>query len=848
MAIDKDVIVVGAGFAGLYSVHKLRNELGLDVQAFDAGGGPGGTWWWNRYPGARCDFESIHYQYSFSDEVQRDWEWTERFAGQPEILRYLEFVAEKYDLLRSFRFRTRVISVVWDDEGQFWTVSTDDGASTTARYVVSGAGSLSAAKHLEFTGLEDFRGQVLRTNEWPAEPVDLTGKRVGVIGTGSTGIQVIPEVAKVAAHLTVFQRTAQFASPLGNEPVEPEQRRWLADNHEQVRAGSRMNFLGAPYERPRPSALMDSPEERRKTYDEFYGKGGFRILASTYGDLLFNKASNDTIADYLRDRIRDRVDDPKTADLLCPTDHPYGTKRAPFETGYFEVYNRDNVELVDVSSSPIERLTETGLKTATGEYELDIVILATGFDVFTGPLMRLGIVGRDGLTLEERWADGPRGYTGLQMHGFPNLFVVAGPLSATALYNNALSIEDHVDWIHGAIRHVREQGATTIEPTVEAEQAWGELCSGLVDLTLLPQAASTWYMGDNIVGKPRVAYVFPGGAPLYRAITDQITDRGYGGFSIDGSAVPVPPLVRLDPAVAVVMSGMLNPDYKPLELCTVEETRAQFEAMAMLQIPGPDMRVENLEDPRVRVYVPGETTDEPRPVIVEYHGGGWIAGSVDAVDNTCRSVAERTGAIVVSVDYRLAPEHPFPAPYDDSVAALRWTYEHIAEFGGDPGSIVVMGDSAGGNLAASVAVHARDTGIPLAGQILMYPAIDPAADTVSRQEFADGPVVSATAGDLMWGAYLAGHDVTPQAAPGRVADLSGLAPALVITAEIDPLRDEGEDYARAMRAAGVPVEQHRLDGLIHGVFGMSAVVPRVAEIYEAVGRFVAASARSGQRV
>ncbi len=559
MKADKDVVIVGAGFAGLYAVHKLRNELGLEVQAFDAGGGPGGTWWWNRYPGARCDFDSVYYSYSFSEEIQREWQWTEKYAAQPEILNYLEWVADRLDLKRSFQFNTRVTSMVWNDEGQYWTVGTDDGRTCTARYVVCGTGNVSIPKKPEFPGIEDFKGEVLQTSSWPHEPVDFSGKRVGIIGTGATGIQLIPELAKHAAHLTVFQRTAQFASPLGNEKLDPEARRWLAENHKQVRAGARDHFLGAPYDAPRPSALADSPEERKKVYDEHYGSGGFRMVVSTYGDLLYNRESNDTIADYLRDRIRERVTDPKIAEMLCPTDHPYATKRAPFETNYYETYNRDNVTLVDVRSTPIERVTEHALKTTAAEYEIDVLVMATGFDVFTRPLLEMGIVGRDGLTLDEKWSGVPGTYLGIQTAGFPNLFTVTGPQSAVALYNNALAIEDHVEWISRAIGHLRTTGATTIEPTAEAESRWGDFAEGILNQTLIPQSESSWYMGANVVGKTRGTYIFAAGAPVYRAICAQVAERGYAGFAIDGVETAVPPMAKLDPEVVTALSAIPPP-------------------------------------------------------------------------------------------------------------------------------------------------------------------------------------------------------------------------------------------------------------------------------------------------
>ncbi|UTI62646.1 alpha/beta hydrolase fold domain-containing protein [Paraconexibacter antarcticus] len=848
MQTDHDVVVIGAGFAGIYSVHKLRDGLGLRVQAFDAGEGPGGTWHWNRYPGARCDFDSVFYSYSFSDELQREWRWSERFAAQPEILAYLEWCADKLDVRKEFRFRTRVTSIVWDDANELWTVGTDDGRTCTTRFVVAGGGNVTVPKKNEFPGEETFRGEIHRTSSWPHEPVDLTGKRVGVIGTGSTGLQVIPEVARACAHLTVFQRTANFAAPLGNRPLTEEESRHQAENHAEVRAGSRDNFLGAPYGIGRPSALLDSPEERKKLYDEFYYPGGgFRLVVGTYQDLLVNKEANDTIADYLRDRIRERVNDPATAELLCPTDHPYGTKRAPFETDYYETFNLDHVDLVDVRTAPIEAITETGLRTAAAEYDLDVIILATGFDALTGTLLRMGIVGRDGLTLEQAWEDGPKTYLGLQLDGFPNLFTITGPQSAVALYNNAMAIEDHVELAHDAIKHVLDHDARVIEPTADAVQAWGRLAEGILNMTLIPQSPNSWYMGRNIPGKPRGTYIFAGGAPLYRAICQEMIDKGFAGFALDGSAPPVPPMVRLDPPVAVVIGALAMQGVKPLEQCTVEETRELLETMTLLQAPPRDTHVQEVTYPSpsgqrlsARIYRPD--VDGTLPVVTFFHPGGWIAGSLDVVDERCRALAHELQAVVVSASYRLAPEHPFPAATDDNLAALRWVAETIGEHGGDPDRIVVMGESAGAHLAAVAAQRARDEDGPqLAAQVLIYPPIDPDTDTPSRAEFAAGPFLSVAAADAMWGAYLGdpANRTAPHANPGK-ADLAGLAPALVLTAELDPTRDEAEAYGAALQAAGVDAEVRRIDGMIHGTFLMSGLVPRSLEFTAAITDFLEA--------
>jgi cation diffusion facilitator CzcD-associated flavoprotein CzcO/acetyl esterase/lipase len=836
MRIDHDVIVIGAGFGGLYAVHKLRDELGLRVQGFEAAQGPGGVWYWNRYPGARCDFESVHYSYSFSDELQREWEWSERFAGQPEILAYLEWVADRLDVRRAFKFGTRIMSLSWDDASRRWSATADDGSLSTAQFVVSCVGGLSAAKDPDLPGLDCFDGEVLRTSSWPHEPVDFTGKRVGVIGTGSTGIQVIPEIAKQAASLTVFQRTANFAAPLNNHAIEPAQRSWNAKHYQEVRAGSRESVIGAPYDKAVMPASLASPEQRRAVYDKYWEHGGFSLLASTFTDLMFDEWSNATLADYIRERIRERVDDPVTAELLCPQDHPYGAKRPPFESGYYEAFNLPHVNLVDLRATPITQITSAGVQTAAATHDLDVLVLAIGFDAVTGALMRLGVRGRDGLRLKDAWSDGPGTFLGLQVAGFPNLFMITGPQSAAGMYNNPLAIEDHVDLTADAIDHVRNVGAGTIEPTAEAQSRWQQLTEGLLNLTLIPRAGSSWYMGANVPGKPRAAYLFAGGTMLYRAIASQVQAGGFAGFVVDGEPRPVPPLMKVDPAVALLLGGMLVQGAKPVEQCSIDELRGLFEGFALLQGEAPEIDVVEVGDPALRVYRPGGPARQP--VVVFFHGGGWVAGSLNMADNPCRRLAQRLGAIVVSAAYRLAPEHPFPAATDDTFEALQWVVENIDGYGGDPDRIVVMGESAGANLAAVAALRARDAGLALAAQVLITPPIDPDASTPSREEFADGPLISVAAGDAMWKAYLSGAPVSELAAPSRAASLAGLAPALVLTVECDPTRDEAEEYGRALSAAGVSTEIRRLDGLVHGTFNLAGRVPRANELYDTVAEYV----------
>lgn len=841
-----DIVVVGAGFSGLYAVHRFRNLQGLSVQAFDAGAGPGGVWHWNRYPGARCDFESIFYSYSFDEDLQREWRWSERFAAQPEILAYLEHVCDRFDLRRSFRFNTRVTSAVWNEETARWIVRTDDGAVTEARYFINAAGSFSVVKRSDFPGQEDFRGTVLHTRDWPAAGVDLTGKRVAVIGTGSTGIQVIQAIAKGVASLTVFQRTANFACPLGNRPMTDEEFEQVVADYPRLREESRASLAGAAYPRAQRSALWDTPEERRRVYDEYYDGGGFRMLTSTYFDLIYNLEANKTAQDYIRERIRERVNDPETAELLSPNNHPYGVKRATFESGYYETFNLPHVRLVDARSTPIERITSTGLATTAEEFEFDVIVLATGYDVGAAALMQMGVVGRDGLTLDKRWSNGQRAYLGAATYGFPNLFHINGPQGPAALFNNPIAIEDSVDFVSALIAQAEGKAVRAVEVTEAAEERYDQLVREVANATLFP-TAPTWYMGDNISEKPRSPLSLFTGAPLFRAITAEAEARGFSGFSFDGEQRPIPSLVRLDGAAAFLLAGMMNMGQKPLEEASLQEARAAMDSFALMQLPVPtgvaitEVEYSGAGGPRTaRLYRP-PVGDGPLPVIVFIHGGGWIGGSLDAFHEPSATLAARTGALVVSPDYRLAPEHPFPAATDDTFEALQWVADHIQDYGGDPTRLAVGGESAGGNLAAVAALRARNEGGPqLSAQVLITPITDPLADNASRREFAHGPVISVELGRRMSSLYAADpRDLqSPLVAPAKAGNFEGLPPTLVVTMEIDPLRDEGEDYARALQAAGIPTVLRRVDGLFHTAYSFSAPIPKVVEIQGAIADFL----------
>jgi cyclohexanone monooxygenase len=526
-----DVVIVGAGFGGMYMLHRLRG-LGLSAIVFDVASGVGGTWYWNRYPGARCDVESMQYSYSFSEELQQEWQWSEVFAGQPEILRYANHVADRLDLRRDMRFETRVTSAVFDEAAHRWTVGTDRGDVVSARYCVMATGCLSAARLPDFPGMNSFKGKTYHTGHWPHEGVDFTGLRVGVVGTGSSAIQSIPVIADQAAHVTVFQRTPNFSIPSRNRPMPADYAQSWKDVYPTRRAEARLARTGV-LAYPNDQSAIETPEtERLAIYEKRWESGGTTFMAS-FNDLIFNKASNDTAADFVRSKIRAMVNDPVKADLLAPTSHPIGTKRICVDTNYYLAYNRPNVDLVDVRNDPIEAVTPDGLHVGGKDYEFDAIVFATGFDAMTGALTRMGIVGRGGEQLADKWADGPRTYLGLMTAGFPNLFMITGPGSPSVLSNMIVSIEQHVDWITDCLAHLTHSQRDCIEATLSAENAWVQHVNEVADTTLYPSAAS-WYMGANIPGKPRVFMPYIGGVGTYRQKCDEIAANGYEGFQLAG--------------------------------------------------------------------------------------------------------------------------------------------------------------------------------------------------------------------------------------------------------------------------------------------------------------------------
>ncbi len=543
-----DVVVVGAGHSGLYLIHKLRS-MGFSVVALEAEDAIGGTWYRNRYPGLRCDVESVLYSYSFDEDLDREWEWSERFPTQPEILDYLNHVADRFDLHRDIRLNAKVRSSVWDEAASQWTVETLDGARFTGRFCIMATGILSVPSMPDKQLLGDFQGEWYHTADWPKAPVDFSGKRVGVIGTGSSGVQAIPPIAEQAEHLTVLQRTPAFAIPAHNYPLDEPYHVWWRANFRELREKNRwakivgfgdLRMDDAERVPPVASALDATPEERNARYQTFWNQGGGQITIA-YPDLVLNLESNRTLADFTYAKIDEIVEDPETAELLKPTGFPLGTKRPCLEIGYYEAFNRTNVSLIDVCKDPIVRTTATGVELESGRtLDLDVLVFATGYDAVTGALVRMDIRGRNGQTLAQKWADGPAAYLGLATAGFPNFFMMLGPTSPSAFTNCLTAIEQHGEWVADLLDHMRTQGIKEVESTTEADEAWSQHAADLVSMTLFPLAKS-WYMGDNIPGKPRRMLAYVGGLPAYREKCDQIAANGYEGFLLDhkpGSALP----------------------------------------------------------------------------------------------------------------------------------------------------------------------------------------------------------------------------------------------------------------------------------------------------------------------
>jgi cation diffusion facilitator CzcD-associated flavoprotein CzcO/acetyl esterase/lipase len=829
-----DVAVVGAGFAGLYLLHRLL-KAGFVTVALDEADDVGGTWYWNRYPGARCDVQTIDYSYTFDPELERAWTWSERYATQPEILRYLGFVADRYELRRDICFHTKVTTAKWDQAAGRWLLTTDNGATVSCRYYVMATGCLSSPKPPEIDGVSDFKGEVFFTGRWPHEEVKFAGKRVAVIGTGSSGIQAIPLIAEQAAHLTVFQRTPNFALPAQNGRVPADRVALVESDRAGYREQARWSISGVPWPRQTVFSWQLSDAERRERFEKAWARGDLvYLLTQLWADQGVDVDGNTLVAELFREKIRAIVKDPKTAAALSPRDHPVGAKRPCLDTNYYATYNRPNVTLVNLREEPIKSITASGITTNKRGFDVDVIVFATGFDAMTGAIMAVHpIAGRGGKSLSDVWASGPETYLGLTVSGFPNLFMVTGPGSPAVLSNMVVSIEQHVDWVLERLIAMRETGFTTIEATETAQAGWTRHLADCSMVTL-HRLANTWYTGANVPGKARGVMPYTGGVGPYRGICNEVVSRGMLGFRLTGPGVPEQcndgEIARLQPDVRLVLNMMADMDLPPIESLGAQGARV-FAAQLNTSRPAGrpvgevvDGTLLGADGPLpYRLYRPA--TPGPHTIVVYFHGGGWVLGDQESDDPFCRDMCRRTRMIFISVGYRHAPEHRFPTAVEDGYAATHWIAEHAAELGGALGSVLVAGWSAGGNIAAVTCQLARDRGSPrISGQLLICPVTDCAFDRPSYSENVTGYFLTRSLMYWFWDLYCSPADRTdPRVSPLR-GKLAGLPQAFVATCEFDPLRDEGIAYAEALSAASVPVEQLKARGHFHASFTMVDVV------------------------
>ncbi|SMH44646.1 flavin-containing monooxygenase [Mesorhizobium australicum] len=529
-----DVIVVGAGFGGMYATYKFR-EMGKNVVSIEAGGDVGGVWYWNRYPGARCDLMSVDYSYGFSPEVEQEWTWSEQFAGQPEILAYANFVADKLDLRKHYLFNTRVVSAVWNEAAKVWRATTDKGEVLEAPYCIMTTGPLSIPKDPDIPGIDKFKGLLLRAQKWPHEPVSFEGKRVGLIGTGSTGIQVVQEVGRKAGELFVFQRTPSFTLPMRNHVIDADYAAEMKRNYRAMREAMRNNPTGGTRPATTRPYFSLPPQQRQQVMEQAWINGGHTFLGS-FSDLMTNEEANGQVADFVRDKIGQIVKDPKTAEALKPRGYPIFARRPCLDTDYYETYNLPNVHLVNVKEDPIVEITEKGIRTESGETELDILIFATGYDALTGALLAFDVVGRDGRNLKDKWKSGPRSYLGFMLEGFPNMFAPSGPNGPAALANLITIAEHDVDWIAEMISWMEANGVRTVEPTAEAEDGWMKMVLTMAEKSLI-RKANTWWVGANVKGKPQGLTMFIGGFAKYRELCEAAAQNRKANFVFDRPAV-----------------------------------------------------------------------------------------------------------------------------------------------------------------------------------------------------------------------------------------------------------------------------------------------------------------------
>jgi len=839
-----EVVVVGAGFAGLYMLHRLR-QLGFSTRVLEAADDVGGTWYWNRYPGARCDIPTTDYTYSFDPELEKAWTWSEKYATQPEILRYARFVTERYDLRRDIDFRTRVAAARWDAAAERWELRTTAGEHIRCRHYVMATGCLSQPKAMDIAGAERWKGEAYFTSRWPHEEVDFRGKRVAVIGTGSSGVQSIPLIARQAKQLAVFQRTPNFSIPAGNGPVRPERRAPLEADRDAYRKAAKWSRLGVPSTPTQIMALYSTPDVHRERFEAAWQTGELVELANIFADQLVFPEANEILAEQIRAKIRAVVKDPETAELLCPRDHALGTKRACLDTDYYATFNQPHVRLIDLRTRPIRTITETGIDLGDEVLAFDAIVFATGFDAMTGAVVAVDITGKEGVSLKQKWGNGPLTYLGLMTAGFPNFFTITGPGSPSVLSNMMVSIEQHVDWIADCLAHLRAEGMTTIEPTATAEAGWMTHVNDCAQITLFP-GANSWYTGANVAGKPRVILPYLGGVDVYRKACDDVVANDYLGLTRSGpggTRCRDGVIRRVQPDMAMVLDLLGTLNLPPLETLPVEQARFVMSQLSAGRPSGPpvgeivDGTLPGAAGPLAyRLYRPA--SPGPHPVVVYFHGGGWVLGSHESDDPLCRDLCKRANVLIVSVDYRHAPEARFPAAADDGLAAVRWVAEHATKLGGRPGALAVAGWSAGGNIAAVTCQLAHATGGPrIAGQLLLTPVTDCDTSRPSYAENADGYVLTASLMKWFWDHYADPASRTdPKASPLRARDLSKLPPAFVVTCEFDPLRDEGIAYAQALAAAGVPARHVTARGHTHTSLTMVDVVVSGAGVRAEMGR------------
>ncbi|MCH9757367.1 MAG: alpha/beta hydrolase fold domain-containing protein [Gammaproteobacteria bacterium] len=824
-----DVVIVGAGFSGIYLLHSLRSQ-GLSVKLFEAEDDIGGTWYQNRYPGARCDIRSTDYSYSFDPTLEAEWKWSEKVASQAEIFSYLQYVIDKYKLRQNIQLSTRVNAGQWDENNALWRVDIKhqqaQTETVTCRFFVMASGCLSVPKVPDIPGVNRFSGESYHTSNWPKEPVSFDKKRVAVIGTGSSGIQIIPEIAAKADELTVFQRTPCFSLPANNHPISPDTPKTSASERETYHAAARMSPIGVAVKGNDVGALEVSEKKRHMLYEHLWSNAGIAEAASVFNDLGINRAANETLAEFIRQKIRATVADPAVAEMLCPKDYAVFTKRLCFDTHYYQTYNLSHVRLVNLKKEPILSITEQGIDTVSQSFLFDMIVYAVGFDAMTGALLAVDIVGRNGVQLRNKWSDGPQSYLGLMTAGFPNLFMVTGPGSPSVMTNMLKSIEQHVEWISGCIQYMSKEQFTDIEPTKTAELAWTQHVDDWGNLTLFPEAAS-WYTGSNVPGKPRVFMPYAGGLGNYRITCDEVVSRDYLGFSFKGVGKTQchDGVIRgLKPDVAMMLEAANQVEGPRPETLPVKETRALYASIMATQPPGPEVQevlegqLPGLDDADLayRLYRPAG--NGPHPVVVYFHGGGWVLGNLNSDDAFCRDLCVRSESIIVSIDYRLAPEYAFPTAINDGFAAVQWVAKHAASLGGLPGQMAVAGFSAGANIATVVCHLARDLGGPhICGQLLVNPMIDCDFSRSSYQQYAEGYLLTTPLIHWFWNHYANEENrQDSKASPIRAKSLANLPPALITTSEFDPLSDEGAAYAAALKQAGVSVSYHSYHGHIHG--------------------------------